>query len=82
MLAGGALDGGKVLGTYPADLTEDSELNVGRGRIIPTTPWEGLWKAVASWFGVSTADMATVLPNLGSFDDSVIIDVSEMMMFD
>ena len=32
-------------------------------------PWEGIWHALAQWFGVSDADtMKTILPNLHRFD--------------
>jgi len=65
LLLGGAAKRGQVLGNYPADLTE---LDVGNGRLIPTTFWEGLWKGVAEWMGVTEAAMAKVLPNLGAFD--------------
>merc|ERR1712224_914652 len=51
-IAGGGLDGGRILGTYPSNLGDDSELSAKRGRVIPTTPWEGLWKGVAEWYGV------------------------------
>ena len=47
---------------------ETSDVVISRnGRIIPTTPWESVWYAVAEWFGVSTPSMAEVLPNLGNF---------------
>ena len=49
---GGSVNGGKIHGKYPDDLTDASVLNAGRGRIIPTTPWEGLWQPVGEWFGV------------------------------
>ena len=36
---GGSVKGGQVAGTYPDDFTEDAPLNLGRGRMLPTTPW-------------------------------------------
>jgi cullin-associated NEDD8-dissociated protein 1 len=68
-ILGGSVAGGKIHGQYPSDLTEDGPLNVGRGRLIPTTPWEGLWKGVAEWFDVDQENMAKVLPNLENFDE-------------
>ena len=62
--------GGQVLGDYPSDLSEDGSQNIGRGRLIPTSPWEAVWNAVAGWFGVSDSDMTYVLPNLGNFNSS------------
>ena len=70
-LMGGAIKGGKIHGNYPDDLTDEGPLNIGRGRLIPTTPWEGVWKGVAEWFGVEDKNMATVLPNLGNFRENI-----------
>ena len=66
-IMGGAVKGGKVHGKYPPSLHENHELNIGRGRLLPTTPWEGMWKGVAEWFGVEPAQMKTVLPNAENF---------------
>ena len=74
LLLGGGVAGGQILGEYPADFSEASELNVGRGRMIPTTPWEGLWAPVATWFGVDDDDLSTVLPNIGNFPEDMILD--------
>ena len=65
---GGQVDGGKILGEYPRDLTKDSELNVGRGRFIPTLPWEAMWTGVAEWMGIDDSDkLQKILPNMNSF---------------
>ena len=66
-MMGGDLKGGKVHGKYPASLKSTHELNIGRGRLLPTTPWEGMWKGVAEWFGVKPEQMKTVLPNAENF---------------
>ena len=59
----GKVKGGRILGEYPADLTEESRLNLGRGRIRPTTSWESLWNGVAIWFGITDEkDLDAVLP--------------------
>ena len=61
---GGALNGGKALGQYPLDLTADSPLNVGRGRLIPTLSWESIYMPICEWLGVSRNDCSEyVLPN-------------------
>ena len=69
--AGGDIDGGKVLGRYPADITDDGPLTLSNGRLIPSTPWEGLWLGIAQWFTGETAasTLAAVLPNLANFGD-------------
>jgi len=46
-VAGGGLEGGVIHGQFPSDLTDDGPLNIGRGRLIPTTPWEAVWKPIA-----------------------------------
>ena len=60
---GGAVKGGQVFGQYPDDLSDDGPLSTGRGRIIPTTPWDGVWAPMAEWLGVEAGSMAEVLPN-------------------
>jgi len=66
-VAGGSIDGGKILGEFPTDLTDDGDLNVGRGRLIPTTPFDSVYRAIAEWFGVPESKLLDVLPNLNSF---------------
>jgi hypothetical protein len=76
---GGSVRGGQIFGTYPNDLTDSGEQSMGRGRIIPTTPWEGVWAPVAEWFGVGQERMAEVLPNLANFQlDEHIVRVETM----
>ena len=43
---GGALRGSQIHGTFPNGFTSATEY-LGRGRLVPTTPWEGLWNAVS-----------------------------------
>ena len=75
-VAGGAVKGGQVHGRYPDDLSEAGEEYVGRGRLVPTTPWEGLWQAVAEWFGVPDNAMAAVLPNAANFPPAMLLNAS------
>lgn len=70
-IIGGSVAGGKILGTYPDDFSDTGPLNIGRGRLIPTMPWEGLWLGVAEWFGVEPEQIETVLPNLGAFTQNI-----------
>ena len=71
-VVGGGLSGGQILGSYPENLlpgdgtAAGASLNIGRGRMIPTTPWEGVWHGVAQWLDID--DLAYVLPNLGSWN--------------
>jgi len=68
---GGQVNGGQMLGQYPTTLAESAtSLNVGRGRLIPTTPWEAVWLPVAEWWGVDVANATVrnkVLPHAKNF---------------
>lgn len=67
-IIGGQVKGGKILGQYPTDLSSSSPLNVGRGRLIPTIPFESMWNGIIQWFGVKDEeDLNVVLPNRKSF---------------
>jgi len=59
--------GGRIIGKYPGDLTDSGPLNLGRGRVLPTTSYESVWNAIALWFGVKEDDLGEVLPNRQSF---------------
>ena len=63
---GGALNGGQVLGLYPDDFEQGdpAKIALSRGRTIPTTPWDFMWKPVAEWFGIPAGgpEMKKVLP--------------------
>ena len=64
---GGAVNGGKFLGTAPEiGLTHNQQ--VGSGRLIPSTAVDQLGAELAAWFGVSATDVRTVLPNSRNFD--------------
>ena len=78
-ILGGGLDGGKILGEYPDDLSENSSLNIGRGRLLPTMPWEAIWSAVVEWFGVvDEEDLDTVLPNRKSFPSESLFTAKQI----
>ena len=68
-MLGGGLDGGKILGEYPEDLSDKSDLWLQRGRLIPTLPFDSVWNGISEWMGVQgDADMDFVLPNRVNFD--------------
>jgi uncharacterized protein (DUF1501 family) len=77
-MVGGAVEGGKILGKYPDDLTEAGPQNIGRGRLVPTTSWDAVWNAVARWFGVEEARMDTVLPNRKNFPKEDLFEMEEV----
>lgn len=67
VVLGGAVRGGHILGNFPQSFSETGDLNLGRGRMLPTSPWESLWKPLAQWMGVPDGELTTVLPNLKNF---------------
>jgi len=65
-VVGGAVRGGQVFGEYP-ELALGSLLDSGRGRLVPTTSVDQYFAELALWMGVSKANLAQVLPNIGRF---------------
>jgi uncharacterized protein (DUF1501 family) len=63
---GGAVQGGRLYGTFPT-LAVDGPDDTEDGRWIPTTSVDEFSATLASWFGVSNGDLSTVLPNIGRF---------------
>ncbi|HEX7644086.1 MAG TPA: DUF1501 domain-containing protein [Burkholderiaceae bacterium] len=64
---GGAIQGQNFYGSLPATAVNGPD-DVGQGRLLPSTAIDQLAAPLASWFGVSGAEMATVLPNGGKFN--------------
>ena len=76
---GGKVRGGQVLGKFPDRLDPIvSDENDGRGRIIPTTPWESVWNGIADWFGVDQEGRDAILPIKKNFDNSTIFSVGQL----
>ena len=65
-MVGGGLNGGTIYGSYP-ELAAGSSLDIGRGRLLPTTSVDEYCAELASWFGVSPTELSTVLPNATNF---------------
>jgi uncharacterized protein (DUF1501 family) len=65
---GGQVNGGRIYGSYP-ELASGSALDIGRGRILPTTSVDEYSSEIASWFGVPASELSTVFPNSGNFFD-------------
>jgi uncharacterized protein (DUF1501 family) len=66
LIVGGAVTGGNIYGTVPT-LVEDGPDDSGEGRWIPTTSVDEYSATLARWFGVGSADLGTIFPNLGRF---------------
>ncbi len=66
MVMGGPVVGKKIYGTYP-DLYLDNPLDIGYGRLVPTTSCDEYFAELALWFGASTGDLDQILPNINNF---------------
>jgi uncharacterized protein (DUF1501 family) len=70
IVLGGAVRGAKLYGTYPTLALggpDDSDVN---GRWIPSTSTVQYAATLASWFGVSAAQLNSIFPSLGGFSSA------------
>jgi len=58
-IAGGEVDGKRILGTYPETFSYDGPLVFEPGIVLPTQSWDTLWNGVAQWFGVTDATVSS-----------------------
>lgn len=70
LLLGGAVQGGRVFGTFPNLALGGPDDSGSRGAMIPTTSIDQYGATLARWFGVPEAQLASVFPNLGNFPTS------------
>jgi uncharacterized protein (DUF1501 family) len=67
---GGAVNGGRLYGTFP-DQTLNNTISFSRGQTIPSTSVDQMAATLARWMGVtSNTDLATIFPNLINFPSS------------
>jgi uncharacterized protein (DUF1501 family) len=65
-ILGGDVVGRRIYGTMP-DYALGSSQDVGRGRMIPTTPVEQVGSTMARWFGLGLSDVNEIFPNVRNF---------------
>jgi len=73
MVVSGAIKGGQVYNAFP-HLAEGSEMDIGRGRLIPKKPLENMMVPVAEWMGMEADQRLQVFPNLGNFNSSHLLE--------
>jgi uncharacterized protein (DUF1501 family) len=67
IVMGGAVKGGSMYGTFPTLALNGPDDSGTNGRWVPSTGSVQYAATLASWFGVSAAQMPTIFPNIGSF---------------
>jgi len=70
LIAGGSVLGHTLYGTYPTlrlGGPDDTDSSSPRGRWIPTTSVEQYAATLATWYGLSTADLPIVFPLISRF---------------
>lgn len=66
LVMGGAVKGKRIFGQFP-DLHLGNGLDIGDGRLIPTTSCDEYFAELALWFGASSSDLDQILPNIRNF---------------
>lgn len=69
-IQGGAVKGGDIYGTLVTQALNGPDDVSDAGRWIPTTALEQYGATLSRWFGISTADLGYVFPNLASFSNT------------
>ncbi|MES2609286.1 MAG: DUF1501 domain-containing protein [Pseudomonadota bacterium] len=72
LMVGGAVKGKAFYGSAPpvsntSTAAPDDQWHVGQGRLLPSTSVDQYAATLAKWFGVSSTEIAGVLPNLSHF---------------
>ena len=66
-VVGGGVQGGQIYGSMPVLQSGGPDDTGSRGAWIPTTSVDEYSATLARWFGVSSSNMPSVLPNIGRF---------------
>ena len=69
LVVGGSVRGGRFVGSYPV-LEIGGSLEIGGGIMIPTLSTDQYVATLSSWFGLTSAELPTVAPNIGNFSTS------------
>ena len=67
LVLGGAVQGGRIHGTFPTLAMGGPDDANTRGVLIPTTSIDQYGATLAAWLGVPAAQLSTVFPNLSKF---------------
>eukprot|EP00804_Cyclotella_cryptica_P014145 CCRYP_005584-RA/>CCRYP_005584-RA protein AED:0.03 eAED:0.03 QI:259/1/1/1/0.94/0.9/20/117/3951 len=78
IMFGGGVKGNQIVGSYPDNLTDEGDLSLGRGRMIPTTSWDAVFLPLAEWVGLDTSELDWICPNRDSFPSSHFINAADL----
>lgn len=67
LILGGAVQGGRLYGTFPSMALGTDDDSGSRGAMIPTTSVDAYGATLAAWLGVPATSLPTVFPNLLNF---------------
>jgi uncharacterized protein (DUF1501 family) len=67
IVLGGAVQGGKIYGTFPTLALAGPDDASSNGRWVPTTASAQYASTLAQWFGLQASDLPYVLPYIGNF---------------
>ena len=67
---GGAVKGGRMYGTFPSLVLNGANDIDGTGRRVPTTALSQYMATLASWFGVPSSQLPSILPGLSNFSQT------------
>ncbi|TWT53119.1 hypothetical protein Pla22_07470 [Rubripirellula amarantea] len=69
IVMGGPVNGNRIHGQYPMNLANvEDGLDLGRGRLIPTTSVDEMAAEIAMWYGIDNdTNLEQVLPNIRNF---------------
>lgn len=69
IVMGGPVIGKSLFGDYPS-LALGTDIEVGKGTLIPTMASDLYCAELAHWFGVPMSELGTIFPNLSEFFDA------------
>ena len=69
LVMGGAVNGGRFYGVAPA-IALNTPDQVGSGRLLPSVSVDQHMATMGKWFGVSSAEMSAIAPNISRFSAS------------